>query len=60
MRFVNTKVSARRKALGNVLNIGYGATIDCAVLIAAQELGLFRKQGITVRLSREPSRWSCC
>lgn len=35
------------------MNVGFAATIDCAVLIAAQELGLFRKHGLDVRLRRE-------
>ncbi len=41
------------KTSQNVLNVGYAATIDCAVLVAAQELGLFRRHGLDVRLSRE-------
>lgn len=35
------------------MNVGFAATIDCAVLVAAQELGLFRKYGLNVRLRRE-------
>jgi ABC-type nitrate/sulfonate/bicarbonate transport system substrate-binding protein len=53
MRFAKTKITGRYKTSQNVLNVGYAATIDCAVLVAAQELGLFRKHGIEVRLSRE-------
>ena len=53
MRFAKTKINGRRRTEQGILNVGYAATIDCAVLIAAQELGLFRKQGLEVRLSRE-------
>jgi ABC-type nitrate/sulfonate/bicarbonate transport system substrate-binding protein len=53
MRFAKTKINGRYRAGQGVLNVGYAATIDCAVLIAAQELGLFRKHGLEVRLSRE-------
>jgi ABC-type nitrate/sulfonate/bicarbonate transport system substrate-binding protein len=53
MRFAKTKISGRRRTGQGSLNVGYAATIDCAVLIAAQELGLFRQHGLDVRLSRE-------
>lgn len=53
MRFAKTKITGRSRAGRNVLAVGYAATIDCAVLVAAQELGLFRKYGLEVRLSRE-------
>jgi ABC-type nitrate/sulfonate/bicarbonate transport system substrate-binding protein len=33
--------------------VGYVPTIDSALLVAAAELGLFEKHGLTVRLSRE-------
>src|SRR5882724_2316363 len=52
MRFAKTKIRAGHKSAG-WLNVGFAATIDCAVLIAAQELGLFRKYGLKVRLRRE-------
>jgi ABC-type nitrate/sulfonate/bicarbonate transport system substrate-binding protein len=52
MRFAKTKIRAGHKS-AEWLNVGFVATIDCAVLIAAQELGLFRKFGLTVRLRRE-------
>jgi ABC-type nitrate/sulfonate/bicarbonate transport system substrate-binding protein len=52
MRFAKTKIRAGHKSAG-WLNVGFAATIDCAVLIAAQELGLFRKFGLRVRLRRE-------
>lgn len=35
------------------LTIGFVPMIDCAVLIAAKELGLFEKHGVDVTLSRE-------
>lgn len=53
MRFAKTKLSARRGNSRSWLNVGFAATIDCATLIAAQELGLFQKHGLTVRLTRE-------
>ena len=52
MRFAKTKLGLKQSA-SEIINIGYGTTIDCAVLIAAQELGLFRKHGLNVQLSRE-------
>ncbi len=51
MRFAKTK--SRNGKLRNHLDLGFAATIDCAVVIAAQELGLFDKYGLAVRLSRE-------
>src|ERR1017187_10154737 len=53
MRFAKTKIRARHNQNRNRLNVGFAATIDCAILIAAQELGLFGKHGLSVRLSRE-------
>lgn len=53
MRFAKTKIKARYRISRSWLNVGFAATIDCAVLIAAQELGLFGKYGLTVRLTRE-------
>jgi ABC-type nitrate/sulfonate/bicarbonate transport system substrate-binding protein len=35
------------------LRIGFVPIIDCAVLIAAQELGLFAQRGLSVRLQKE-------
>jgi ABC-type nitrate/sulfonate/bicarbonate transport system substrate-binding protein len=52
MRFAKTKIRAGHKS-ARWLNVGFAATIDCAVLIAAQELGLFQKHGLAVRLRRE-------
>jgi nitrate/nitrite transport system substrate-binding protein len=37
------------------LNIGFIALTDCASIVMAQELGLFRKHGLEVTLSRQPS-----
>jgi ABC-type nitrate/sulfonate/bicarbonate transport system substrate-binding protein len=42
-------ISGRR----DVLSIGFVPMIDCAVLIAAKELGLFKKHGVHVELSKE-------
>lgn len=52
MRFAKTKIRSGHKS-ARWLNVGFAATIDCAVLIAAQELELFRKHGLAVRLRRE-------
>lgn len=51
----STKSSARRGAPArhDSLTIGFVPMIDCAVLIAAQELGLFARHGLSVKLSRE-------
>lgn len=54
MRFAKRKVKARFSLRrSGALNVGFVPTIDCAVLIAAAELGLFRKYDLNVRLSRE-------
>jgi ABC-type nitrate/sulfonate/bicarbonate transport system substrate-binding protein len=53
MRFAKTKIKTRQRNHPGRLNIGFAATIDCATLIAAQELGLFDHYGISVRLTRE-------
>jgi ABC-type nitrate/sulfonate/bicarbonate transport system substrate-binding protein len=37
----------------DTLTIGFVPMIDCAVLIAAKELGLFKKHGVHVALSKE-------
>ncbi|MBI1370268.1 MAG: nitrate ABC transporter substrate-binding protein [Planctomycetes bacterium] len=39
------------------LNVGFIPLTDCAALVAAQELGFFERQGLEVKLFREPS-WS--
>jgi two-component system, oxyanion-binding sensor len=51
MRFAKTK--SRNGKLRDHLDLGFAASIDCAIVIAAQELGFFEKYGLTVRLSRE-------
>ncbi|MDD5348576.1 MAG: CmpA/NrtA family ABC transporter substrate-binding protein [Chthoniobacteraceae bacterium] len=53
MRFAKTRTSVHSTSNPNTVNIGYGATVDCAILVAAQELGLFHKYGLKVHLSRE-------
>lgn len=53
MRFAKPKPKVRNLPRRTWLNVGFATTIDCAILIAAQELGLFRKHGLDVRLSRE-------
>lgn len=54
MRFAKRKnVQVRHPAVRGALNVGFVPTIDCALLVAAQELGLYRKHGLDVRLSRE-------
>jgi ABC-type nitrate/sulfonate/bicarbonate transport system substrate-binding protein len=53
VRFAKPKPKVRHNSRRSWLNVGFATTIDCAVLIAAQELGLFRKHGLDVRLSRE-------
>lgn len=46
--------SGRGRALsGPVLRVGFVALNDCAPLVVAQELGLFERHGLRVRLSRE-------
>jgi ABC-type nitrate/sulfonate/bicarbonate transport system substrate-binding protein len=52
MRFAQTKIRTSHKST-RWLNVGFAATIDCAIMVAAQELGLFRKYGLAVRLRRE-------
>ncbi|MEL5849763.1 MAG: CmpA/NrtA family ABC transporter substrate-binding protein, partial [Candidatus Igneacidithiobacillus chanchocoensis] len=37
------------------LSLGYVALVDSAPLLVAQELGLFTREGLQVRLQREPS-----
>jgi ABC-type nitrate/sulfonate/bicarbonate transport system substrate-binding protein len=53
MRFAKTKIKTRHHLRAGRLNVGFAATIDCAVFVAAQELGLFHKYGLAVKLSRE-------
>jgi two-component system, oxyanion-binding sensor len=51
MRFA--KARPRQGKSRHHLDLGFAASIDCAIVIAAQELGLFEKYGLAVRLSRE-------
>ncbi len=54
MRFAKRKnVQSGPSVRRETLNVGFVATIDCALLVAAQELGLSRKHGLDVQLSRE-------
>ena len=53
MRFARRKTKPYRSASPDQINIGFLPTIDSAVLIAAKELGLFERRGLTVRLTRE-------
>ena len=53
MRFAKRKITPLYLGGKDCLNIGFVPTMDCAVLIAAQELGIFRKYDLTIRLSRE-------
>lgn len=43
----------RRGSRNETLHIGFVPMIDCAVLIAAQELGLFARHGLSVQLHKE-------
>ncbi len=53
MRFAKRKVSAGSWKQGDSLKLGFVPTLDCAILIAAQELDLFAKYDLRVTLSRE-------
>jgi len=53
VRFAKTKVRARHRSGPGSLRVGFAATIDCATLVVAQELGVFARHGLDVRLSRE-------
>jgi two-component system, oxyanion-binding sensor len=54
MRFAKRKtVQVRHPLKRDTLNVGFVSTIDCALIVAAQELGLYRKHGLDVQLSRE-------
>jgi two-component system, oxyanion-binding sensor len=53
MRFAKLKSSASVVPNTDRLRIGYVPTVDCATLIVAHELGLFARQGLSVKLSRE-------
>jgi len=53
MRFAKIRPAGLPRSRSNRLRIGFVPTLDCATLIAAQELGLFARHGLDVRLSRE-------
>lgn len=53
MRFARRKTKPHRGTSADQINAGFLPTIDCAVLIAAKELGLFEQHGLSVRLTRE-------
>jgi ABC-type nitrate/sulfonate/bicarbonate transport system substrate-binding protein len=54
MRFAKIKSAGHPPIVrSSRLRIGFIPTLDCATLIAAQELGLFTRHGLDVRLSRE-------
>ena len=53
MRFAKIRPAGLPRSRSNRLRIGFVPTLDCATLIAAQELGLFTRHGLDVRLSRE-------
>jgi two-component system, oxyanion-binding sensor len=53
MRFAKPKYSVSVTPSTGRLRIGYVPTMDCATLIVAHELGLFTRDGLSVRLSRE-------
>ncbi len=51
---LNTMISAKRTDLPqNPLRVGFVPLTDCAPLVMAHELGLFRKYGLNVSLRRE-------
>ncbi|MBC7892805.1 MAG: ABC transporter substrate-binding protein [Sphingobacteriaceae bacterium] len=47
-------VSARKKPLA-IVRLGFIPLTDCAPLVAAKELGLFKKYGVEVELTKEAS-----
>jgi two-component system, oxyanion-binding sensor len=53
MRFAKRKAGTGYSTRKGTLNVGFVPTIDCSILVAAQELGLYRKHGLNVQLSRE-------
>ncbi len=53
MRFARNRAFDRRQSGDGRLTVGFVPTIDCATLVVAQELGLFRAHGLDVTLSRE-------
>ncbi len=54
VRKANQSRSAERiRSHRETLHVGFVPIIDCAVLIAAQELGLFERHGLAVQLHKE-------
>jgi ABC-type nitrate/sulfonate/bicarbonate transport system substrate-binding protein len=48
-------ITPANSIIGRVpLRLGFVPLIDCAPLIVAQEMGIFRQYGLSVRLEREP------
>ena len=52
-RLMNKKIQSTRPAAKRKLQLGFVPLTDCAPLALAQEMGLFKKFGLDVRLSRE-------
>jgi ABC-type nitrate/sulfonate/bicarbonate transport system substrate-binding protein len=50
---MNKKIPTAESATGRKLRIGFVPLTDCAPLVMAQELGLFKKYGLQVQLCRE-------
>jgi ABC-type nitrate/sulfonate/bicarbonate transport system substrate-binding protein len=50
---VNKKIQISKLAGRRVLRVGFVPLTDCAPFVVAQELGLFKRFGLHVRLSRE-------
>lgn len=53
MRFAKNRARVSQSFREGQLTVGFVPTIDCAPLAVAQELGLFRAQGLEVQLRRE-------
>lgn len=49
----NIQMTRSIRSAGNQLRVGFVPLTDCAPLVMAQELGLFKKYGLNVELSRE-------
>lgn len=53
MRFARRKATPRGVTAPETVRVGFVPTLDCASLVAAQELGLYARHGLRVELSRE-------
>lgn len=53
MRFARRKATPRGVTAPETVRVGFVPTLDCASLVAAQELGLYARHGLRVQLSRE-------